>query len=222
MAKGIESDLVRAVHRWVALLWPAFLVASCGGSISAPQPAPIAPEPAPEPPPPEAAVLPDQPAQRAATPAAPAPIQPASPAEEPPAPQPPAGSNEPFAVTQEMYSRTFEEVESFIQRLNEIIQRRDFDTWQAYLSASYRSRVGDPDFLAGQSEQALLKKNDIRLKSLQDYFGYVVVPSRSGVHLDDIEFIDQDHVKAISIIHNTRGVLYLLVREEGQWKIGVW
>jgi hypothetical protein len=190
---------------------PAFLVASCGGSVSAPQP-----------PPPEVAVLPDQPAQQAAPPADPAPIQPVGLAEEASAPQPPAGSNEPFAVTQEMYSRTFEEVESFIQRLNEIIRRQDFDTWQVYLSASYRSRVGDPDFLARQSEQTLLKKNDIRLKSLQDYFGYVVVPSRSGVHLDDIEFIDEDHVKAISIIHNTRGVLYLLVREEGQWKIGVW
>ena len=77
-------------------------------------------------------------------------------------------------------------------------------------------------FLEEQSRQPLLRKSGIRLQSAQDYFEQVVVPSRSGAHLDDIEFIDGKHVKAISVVRGTRGVLYLLVREDGRWKIGIW
>lgn len=142
-----------------------------------------------------------------------------------PKPAPPGDTGQgagPFTVSREVYSRTFEEVESFIARMNEIIQNRDFDTWKTHLSGEYLSKVSDPVYLEEQSRQPLLKQNGIQLECLRDYFEQVVAPSRSGARLDAIEFIDEDHVKAISVIRGTRGVLYLLVREEGRWKIGIW
>jgi hypothetical protein len=148
-------------------------------------------------------------------------------ASRPPAPElPPAAVNEPqpapFVVTKEVYSRTFEEVERFVVNLTQIIQRRDYDTWVTYLSAEYIRRISDPQYLQQQSEQPLLKQNNIRLNTLRDYFEHVVVPSRAAATIDDIEFIDENHVKAITAVRNTRAVLYLLVREDGGWKIGVW
>ena len=127
-----------------------------------------------------------------------------------------------FVVTDEIYSQTLDQVREFVQVLNQVIERKNFEAWSTYLTSDYMHKTSDPQYLAEQSKKPILKKKNIVLKSLIDYFIHVVVPSRSGAHIDDIEFIDRYHVKAISIIRNTRGLLYLLVREEDQWKIGIW
>ncbi len=136
-----------------------------------------------------------------------------------PEPQPEA---EEFVVTEEVYSKTFDEIEVFIRNLNKIIRNEDYDTWLSYLSEDYIERTGDPEYLKQQSEQPLLKKSNVRLSSLRDYFTYVVVPSRTQAQLDEIEFIDESQVRAFAMIRNTKALLYLLVRENGDWKIGVW
>jgi hypothetical protein len=142
-----------------------------------------------------------------------------------PAAPPPAVEKRPaeeFVVTEEVFTRTFDEIEAFIDNLNEIIRSKDYETWTSYLSEDYILKTSDQDFLKEQSETPVLKKNNIELADLRDYFEYVVVPSRSHAQVDDIEFIDESHVKAISVINDTRGLLYLLVREDDNWFIGVW
>jgi hypothetical protein len=129
---------------------------------------------------------------------------------------------EDFVVTEEIYKQTFEEIEAFIKRLNTIIRGKDFETWRTYLRDEYSGLYSNREYLREQSNKPLLKKHNIVLNSLEDYFLYVVVPSRSQAKLDEIEFLDSDHIKAISIIRETKGLLYLLVREEEDWKIGVW
>jgi len=49
----------------------------------------------------------------------------------------------------------------------------------------------------------------------------VVVRSRLQATLDDITFVDETHVKAITIIQGTEVILYYLVREDGGWKVGI-
>jgi len=133
-----------------------------------------------------------------------------------------AGSQEQFVVSEEVYSRTFEEIGQFIDDLNQIIRNADYESWLTYLSEEYIRTTGDPAYLRDQSEKPLLKQADIRLEDLRDYFVYVVVPSRTQATLDEIEFIDENHVKAIAVLRGTRVILYLLENVEGQWKIGVW
>ena len=129
---------------------------------------------------------------------------------------------EQFVVSDEVYTKTFDEIEEFIHNLNEIIRQEDYDTWLTYLSEEYIERTSDPGYLKAQSEQPLLKKSNINLRGLKDYFKYVVVPSRVQAKLDEIEFIDENQVKAYAMIRNTKALLYLLVRENDKWKIGVW
>jgi hypothetical protein len=127
-----------------------------------------------------------------------------------------------FVVSEEVYSRTFDEIGDFIRNLNRIIRDEDFQTWLSYLSQDYIHTTSDPAFLWQQSQKPLLKQNNVELTGLEDYFFRVVVPSRNQAQLDEIEFLDENHVKAISIVRGTRVVLYLLVHEQGNWKIGVW
>jgi len=126
-----------------------------------------------------------------------------------------------FIVTKELYTKTFEEIEETIKRLNKIIKDKDYESWESYLTQDYINKRSDPSFLDKMSSRSILKQNGIKLETLKDYFYYVVVPSRASARLDKIEMIDEKHVKAITIVNNTPIILYWLVKESGQWKIGV-
>jgi hypothetical protein len=139
-------------------------------------------------------------------------IPPEEPVEEP---------SEEFEVTEEVYEQTFQEVESLIQELNEIISSRSYSKWLTYLTEQYRQRYSDPAVLAELSNQPTLKEYDIRLRSLEDYFRYVVVPSRSEVRLDEIIFTDEEHVRAIMEVDDRQVILYRLRLVDGKWKIGL-
>ena len=74
-------------------------------------------------------------------------------------------------------------------------------------------------FLENLSDNPVLKDYGIRLKQLRDYFNYVVVPSRSNVVIDEIQFITEDKIKAFTFTNNEKFVVYLLIRHEDGWVI---
>jgi hypothetical protein len=132
------------------------------------------------------------------------------------------GAHEEFIVTRELYNRTFDEVKQVIADLTALISARDYDGWRSYLTADYIARTSNPDFLATASHSGVLQKSGIVLRSLKDYFQNVVVSSRVQASLDDINFVDANHVKALTIIDGRPVILYYLVREDGRWKVGIW
>lgn len=132
------------------------------------------------------------------------------------------GSAAEFVVTEEVYQRTFEEIEAVIAGLNAIIRAGDFSAWEKRLTAAYRERTSSREYLDEVSQSPLLKQNGVRLTTLEDYFRKVVVPSRSSVKLDQLAFVDATHVKAITVIQGETYILYWLVREDGTWNIGIW
>ncbi|MCG8478610.1 MAG: hypothetical protein MI724_05915 [Spirochaetales bacterium] len=127
----------------------------------------------------------------------------------------------PIEVSEELYDQTFTEVEMTIAELNQIVADRNFDQWQRYLTEGYRRTYSDPDVLARSSQATILLRNNIRLRSLEDFFRYVVVPSRSNARLDDLVFRDEETVEAIMEVGDQRYLLYLLKKEGDRWKIDI-
>ena len=143
-----------------------------------------------------------------------------TPAAQPPEPveeQPP----DEFQVTEEIFTETFENIRTIIAELNGIIRDENYSRWIGYLAQEYIDHFSSPEILKENSEQPILKKYNVVLRSLKDYFTYVVVPSRSNARLDDLVFIDNDHLKAIMIISDRRTILYQLTKVDGVWKIGL-
>lgn len=124
-----------------------------------------------------------------------------------------------FVVTVAEYDKTFDEIEIFIADLNKIISSRNFVEWQTHLVKSYIDKYGDKLFLQKLSDNPVLKDYGIKLKKLRDYFNYVVVPSRSNVVIDEIQFITEDKIKAFTFTNNEKFVVYLLIRNEDGWVI---
>ncbi len=126
-----------------------------------------------------------------------------------------------FVATEELYNKTFNEVQEVIAELTRIIAEGDYPQWLTYLTTDYVTTTSSPAFLKEASQAGVLRKNGIVLTSLQDYFDNVVVRSRLQAKLEDINFVDETHVKAITRIQGAPVILYYLVQEDGRWKVGI-
>lgn len=139
----------------------------------------------------------------------------------PSAPAPATPSEGAFVASEELYRTTFREVQDVVAAITRIIAAGDYDGWQSYLTVDYAASRSSADFLADASNSGVLKKNGIVLKTLRDYFDNVVVRSHLQATLDDIQFLDETHVKALALVQGTPVILYYLVQENGRWKIGL-
>lgn len=127
---------------------------------------------------------------------------------------------DPVSISEEVFNSTKGDVQRFIGDLNHIIRSRDYDAWRASLSDEYFDKISSSQFLAAISEQPAMKTRGYVLKNPQDYFNYVVVPSRANDRVDDIEFIGQNRVKAYTVNPNgSRLRLYDLESMENTWII---
>lgn len=127
-----------------------------------------------------------------------------------------------FQVTEEVYNATFQEIEALIQELNAIISQGRYGEWKNYLDQTAVDSMSNPAMLAELSEKPILKKFNIRMRTLNDYFTYVVQPSRSNAKLDEIVFLDNNHVTAYTVIKGEKTILYQLKRDSSRWKITIW
>lgn len=126
----------------------------------------------------------------------------------------------PESISQEVFDTTKNDVRRFVEELNRIIRGKDYNAWRANLSDNYFRQISAEDHLKNVSETQIMKRQRIVLKSAEDYFNYVVVPSRANSHVDDIEFIDENIVKAFTVnSKNERLRLYELERVGNTWKI---
>jgi hypothetical protein len=123
--------------------------------------------------------------------------------------QPAVERFDPRTVTQAQYNTTKEEVQLFMRDLNRIIRNKNYNGWRSALSTEYFAEISSPANLQRLSDEPALKNNKIVLRNANDYFNYVVVPSRSASRvdetIDDLEFIGVNRVKAYTIRTTSTG-----------------
>jgi hypothetical protein len=129
---------------------------------------------------------------------------------------------DPTMVTEAVKSATFVDVRALIDSLNLIIRRQDYDAWRSHLTDEYIRVNSDPAVLAKYSEYPIIKRKGITLLTLKDYFINVVYPSRQNDKVDDIEFVGENLIKAITVSpKGDRNILYTLEKHGDAWKIGI-
>ena len=127
---------------------------------------------------------------------------------------------DPENVPAEVKEAVKNDIVDYINELNNIIRRRDYREWTKRITATYQRHLSWPENLERASEADRLKKNNVKLQNLYDYFIHVVVPSRDHDRVDDIEFVKEDRVKAYTVDRNSRRLrLYELERSGDTWII---
>ncbi len=128
---------------------------------------------------------------------------------------------EEFVVTKELYVETFDDIQAIIDNLNRIIASMNFKLWKTYLTEDYIAYYSNPKVLKKYSELYKKRGYNYKMRTLEDYFTNLVVISRKNAVLDDIIFLDTNHVKAMTEIKGKLSVLYYLEKIENVWKIGL-
>jgi hypothetical protein len=126
---------------------------------------------------------------------------------------------DPDSVPPEVYQETKQDIIHFIQNLNSIIKAKRYSVWTQYLDTDYYKYISSPEYLQKLSRAEILASKRIVLSDAYDYFMYVVVPSRSNDRIDDIEFLSENRIRAITINNGIRVILYVLEKTQSGWKI---
>lgn len=140
-----------------------------------------------------------------------------------PAVTPPAAAPTEYQVSAEKKQASLVEIRALVDKLNAIIAKKSFSEWRPYLDEEYIHVYSDPVRLKAYSTSSpFLKQMKINLKTLEDYFRFVVVPSRADVTVEDITFVDENRVNVWTVVDNERVLLYLLKLYGKEWKISSW
>jgi len=136
---------------------------------------------------------------------------------------------DPRRISQAHYTSTRDEVQQFIENLNTIIRNRNYQAWRACLSQDYFEEISSQENLRRISAQPAMRSRQIVLRTAEDYFIHVVVPSRNNpempdLRVDDVEFISMNRVKAFTITRNRAGeevrlLMYDLEKVGNSWII---
>ena len=143
--------------------------------------------------------------------------QPPPPARRTPGPADPPKQE--FAVSAEVYNQTFDQIRAVIDELNSHIARGDYEGWLEHLTENYVRETSRPEYLDKWKDDPELKRRGIVLKTLKDFFVHRVVPTRSIVKLDEIQFVDDEHVYAFTVLRGEKYLLYSLVKTSQGWKV---
>lgn len=205
------------LNRIVMITILSAAIVGCATTPPAPAPMPVQPNPTVQ--------TPTQPSNPVTAAGPSQPEKPTSPPVPPEQPTPPQTGDlikkGEILVTKEEYQKTFDDIHALIQDLNRIISAQDYTAWTTHLTPEYIKTFSDPKILNAISDQPMLKRQNLQLASLEDYFLHVVVPSRADARLDDLDFVSKTQVKAITVIDGKRYILYNLRLENGGWKIAI-
>lgn len=112
-----------------------------------------------------------------------------------------------------------EMVGAFVRDVHELIANGEYEEWRALLTERYIEHYSDNDVLEAMSESPILKRKNVTLDGLRDYFEHVVRASRTDVEVEDVEVRDENTALALGEVDDEPVVLFNLVRDNEDWKI---
>lgn len=136
-----------------------------------------------------------------------------------PARDPPAKTFNTANISREQKESVRVDADKFVGQLNKCIRDKNYSEWVKYLEPKYKQWLESKENLDQASMSDRLRQQKIVLQNLLDYFINVVVPSRSSLRVDDIEFVDENTVKAFMVEKGQRLRIYELERKGGSWQV---
>ena len=109
------------------------------------------------------------------------------------------------------------EIEEVVKKLNEITAKKDYGRWRFWLSTEYKKEFSKPEVLKKTSEGLPSNLKGKQLKSIEDYFYYVFVPSRQNGRVDDIVYLTPTKVRVLKITATQSLIFYNLEKIDDRW-----
>lgn len=104
-----------------------------------------------------------------------------------------------------------------ISELNDIMKSKNYKMWLNYIEKNSVEYWSLKSNLSTVSKQLPVK--GLNLKTLEDYFNYVFIPSRMGRRIDDIRYLSSTSIKAVQIKNDDTIIFYNFKKIDGEWLV---
>jgi hypothetical protein len=121
------------------------------------------------------------------------------------------------AVTKDTFADDKTAVLGIISQLDEIMKDLDFKGWKTFIEPDSLEYWQRPDNLKRAQNRLPIK--GIQLRSLEDYFKFVFIPSRAGRNVTEIRYISDTAVKAVSVQQEQDIIYYYFKKVNGVWML---
>lgn len=120
-------------------------------------------------------------------------------------------------VTYRTYVDDKTDIQETIKQLNAVIKNGDFEKWKTMIadeSLKYWSAKSNLENIS-----LVLRSQGLELHSLEDYFRYYVVKSRSDKTPGRIRYSTPDYIKVFESNTKKDIIFYEFAKEDGEWKV---
>lgn len=105
-----------------------------------------------------------------------------------------------------------------IAELNEVMKSKNYKAWIGYIDRSSVDYWSQKKNLSAVSKQLPVK--GLNLRTLEDYFNYVFIPSRMGRRIDEIRYISSTSIKAVQVKNADEVIIfYNFKKVDGEWLV---
>lgn len=122
------------------------------------------------------------------------------------------------AVTKKEFNDDKNEILEIISELALIMESKDTLAWLKYIDEESKEYYKNPVNL--RKAQRKLPNKLIELKTIEDYFKFVFIPARKNSQIDEIRYINKNHVKAVQLREDLPDAIYYeFKKEKGRWLV---
>ena len=119
---------------------------------------------------------------------------------------------------QEMQARL---LENLTIRVDAAILNGDFNEWKGYLSRNYLNAFSRPEIILQINQTPKMQNTGLKIGNLEDFFRFVVIPSRKNIEWIDIEFSDAKHAIIYSVLDGIKVTVYEFILYDNEWKLNL-
>ena len=120
-------------------------------------------------------------------------------------------------ISYKTYVHDKHEIEDTIRELDYAIHNGDFEKWNAMISDESRQYWSTKANLENIS--LIFRSQGLELCTLEDYFRYYVVRSRSDKTSGRIRYSNPDYIKVFESNTKKDVIFYEFAKEDGVWKV---
>lgn len=125
--------------------------------------------------------------------------------------------NDTTVISKNTFEEDQKEILQTIENLSEIMEKQDFDAWCTYISPESLNYWRNPSNLRKAASR--LRSKGLSLKTTEDYFKFVFIPSRKGRIVNKIRYISSESVKAVQVNDENTTVYYNFIKLDKKWLI---
>lgn len=120
-------------------------------------------------------------------------------------------------ISMETYEMDKKIILQKIAELNTIMKDKNYKSWLNYIEQSSINYWSMKSNLSAVSKQLPVK--GLNLRTLEDYFNFVFIPSRMGRRIDEIRYISSTSIKAVQVRNDETIVYYNFKKIDDEWLV---